>query len=488
MIRQVRRVASMRFLAITGVVFAGLSQANLSQAADTHWQRVMAGDRKVGYVEHARHVEGGKVTESERLTLELGRTGRRVTYRVSVTSESNADGSFLRLVRDSQTSEGHAHVDAAIEGADLVVHIGHGRNRSTHHLAGAAANLKAHEFARDWLRAAGSGRSPAPLRFNTYDPVKLAVVEAEYALASSNAGVVIRRSLRTENTETASLQTLNAEGEVIEEQMRLGALQLRLVASSQEQALARGEVLDHVAEQLQKAPYRIPGNQLQAKIRYGFDNRGRTPPLPAGGGQRTWTDGQTTWLQVCASCPVDAAELAGDARARALESTPWMNHDDAVITRRAPRIAGSGTPAQRMRRLTAFVREHMSVTQIDMLGYGTAAEAFRSRRGDCTEYAVLLAAMGRAAGVPTRVAVGMVYSPRFEGHRYVFVPHAWVHAWTGEGWESFDAAQARFDSTHLAFAVSDDGNPSTLFSGMVLAHELRLTSAARVVPKRAATN
>jgi hypothetical protein len=114
----------------------------------------------------------------------------------------------------------------------------------------------------------------------------------------------------------------------------------------------------------------------------------------------------------------------------------------------------------------------------------SALEALKSRRGDCTEYAVLLAAMGRAVGIPTRVVSGLVYSRSFEGENYVFVPHVWVHAWTGAGWESFDAALGSFDSTHLAFATSDDGNPSDLFAGMNLAHDLRLTSAARVAPRK----
>jgi hypothetical protein len=138
-----------------------------------------------------------------------------------------------------------------------------------------------------------------------------------------------------------------------------------------------------------------------------------------------------------------------------------------------------------MRRLTEFVRGHMG-TQIDMLGYGTALEAFQSTRGDCTEFAVLLAALGRAADVPTRIAIGSVYARHFEGQRHVFVPHAWVHAWTGAGWESFDAAIGKFDSTHLAFAVSYDGNPANHFGGIKLSRELTLTQAARVVPRKAA--
>jgi hypothetical protein len=141
-----------------------------------------------------------------------------------------------------------------------------------------------------------------------------------------------------------------------------------------------------------------------------------------------------------------------------------------------------------MQRLTEFVRGHMTAREIDMLGYGSAVEAYASRRGDCTEYAVLLAAMGRAADVPTRIVSGLVYSRQFEGQRHVFVPHAWVQAWTGSGWESFDAALGHFDSTHLAFAASYDGNPAQLFAGISLAHEWKLRSAARVIPREAAKN
>ena len=136
-----------------------------------------------------------------------------------------------------------------------------------------------------------------------------------------------------------------------------------------------------------------------------------------------------------------------------------------------------------MRRLTTFVRGYMG-TEIDMLGYGTASEAFATRRGDCTEFAVLLATLGRAAGVPTRLAIGRVYARQFEGHRHVFVPHAWVQAWTGSGWESFDAATGSFDSTHLAFAVSYDGDPLTHYAGLKLSRELELQAAARVVARK----
>jgi hypothetical protein len=70
----------------------------------------------------------------------------------------------------------------------------------------------------------------------------------------------------------------------------------------------------------------------------------------------------------------------------------------------------------------------------------------------------------------------------------VFVPHAWVQAWTGTGWENFDAAIGAFDSTHLAFAVSYDGDPLTHYAGIMLSQQLKLEAAARVVPKKVAAD
>ena len=40
------------------------------------------------------------------------------------------------------------------------------------------------------------------------------------------------------------------------------------------------------------------------------------------------------------------------------------------------------------------------------------------------------------------------------------------------GWESFDAAIGSFDSTHLAFAVSYDGNPVNHYAGITLSREI----------------
>ena len=74
----------------------------------------------------------------------------------------------------------------------------------------------------------------------------------------------------------------------------------------------------------------------------------------------------------------------------------------------------------------------------------SATEVLRTRRGDCNEHAVLVAALARAVGIPARVVAGLVLT---EGG---LAWHAWNELWVG-GWVSADAVFAEFpvDATHV---------------------------------------
>ena len=467
-----------------GVVLCAL--APLAAAAEsTRWQVVNANQTKVGQARIIRNETASSIVESEQLDVQLGKSGRRVRYRVMVETESGVDGALRRLAREVQTREGHSRIEVLINGDDLEIRHGLAGAVTTQRLAGAAHDLKSTEFARAWLAAVARGESPPPLRYRSWDPVKIAVVDVELVVRHGDARANVERHVHGPRDSSSALLA-DKNGDLVREVMALGGFDFERVDASEQQARLPNAVFDHVAPLLQKSPYRIPSADMDQKIRYRFDNHGDMGALPSGAGQRTWIEGESTWVQVCASCPLDAVELGGDERRRALEPTQWLESADPQLARRARGlIKDSDDAATRMRRLTDFVRGHMG-SEIDMLGYGTALEALRSRRGDCTEFAVLLAALGRASGVPTRIAIGRVYARHFEGYRHVFVPHAWVQAWTGKGWESFDAAIGTFDSTHLAFAVSYDGNPITHFDGLTLSRELTLRTAARVLPRKAA--
>jgi transglutaminase-like putative cysteine protease len=141
----------------------------------------------------------------------------------------------------------------------------------------------------------------------------------------------------------------------------------------------------------------------------------------------------------------------------------WLQSDSPEIKELASFAAGSErNKSHIMGNLNAFVNRYLSQRGLD-IGYASALEVARDRRGDCAEYAVLLAALARAEGIPARVVVGMLYTDRYDNKRRVFVPHAWVVAWIRGRWRSFDPAAARFDSGHIALDVSD-GNPWHFFN------------------------
>jgi len=140
--------------------------------------------------------------------------------------------------------------------------------------------------------------------------------------------------------------------------------------------------------------------------------------------------------------PIDPG-ADGGAASRALAASPFVESDDPAIRAEAARIAGDATdPRAVARRLVAWV--HEAVAKAPSVTVPSAREVLASRRGDCNEHAVLLAALARAAGIPARVIAGAVYAN--DGFYY----HAWNELWLG-AWVSADAVfdQIPADATHV---------------------------------------
>ena len=114
------------------------------------------------------------------------------------------------------------------------------------------------------------------------------------------------------------------------------------------------------------------------------------------------------------------------------------------------------------------------VTQVDFTSHFSAVETLIRASGDCTGTAVVLAALGRAAGIPTRVADGLVYSAeRYHGMSNAFMPHSWTLAYVDGRWRSFDAAlPVGFDTSHIALSIGD-GDDAQLATAEQLASLLR---------------
>jgi len=167
-----------------------------------------------------------------------------------------------------------------------------------------------------------------------------------------------------------------------------------------------------------------------------------------------------------------------------LGSSQMLRHDDPEVvrlTREALRTAGP-SQIERAEALRSFVFEFVDEKSLGV-GFASASEVARTREGDCSEHAVLLTAMLRAAGIPSRVASGLVYVERFLGGRNIFGYHMWSQALieTDEGprWIDLDAtrpARIQHSATHITLAVSamDDGASNALVELVPLIGQLKI--------------
>jgi transglutaminase/protease-like cytokinesis protein 3 len=101
----------------------------------------------------------------------------------------------------------------------------------------------------------------------------------------------------------------------------------------------------------------------------------------------------------------------------------------------------------------------------------SAGEVARTLQGDCTEHAVLLAAMLRARNIPSKIAVGLIYVEPLSS----FAGHMWTEALLGDRWVPLDATlgngEAGIGAAHIKLAESsfaDNGPaPTTSFLPLI---------------------
>lgn len=212
---------------------------------------------------------------------------------------------------------------------------------------------------------------------------------------------------------------------------------------------------------LVKSPYRIPASAMNKHLRYTFSLSEPVkflPPQTAEQNARQTENGFT--LDICDNCglglPTHEAYLSA-----ARQPTFWLQSDHRLIQRAANRARrNNASDHDVMESLSRWGSRRMKV--IDFAGHFSALEALKLKRGDCTEGATVLAALGRAAGIPTKVVSGIVYSrEQYHGVSHTFMPHAWVLAYVDGEWKSFDMSLDGFDSTHIALNIND-GDPSAI--------------------------
>ncbi len=460
----------------------GLLCAAWAQAAPPtqQWFTVLLDGRKTGTFETTRQEDAGKVVSTQTLDLVLERAGSRVALHTSESTTESLAGAPLAFSSTSRLSGTESRIDGRVAGGRVAIVTRSGAQSRPQEMAWPAGALLTEGLRLQALQAGlDAGTHYASLAFQpsglqvSHITSRVGAAEQVDLPAGTRTLVPIDQDIRLGGTTIHARAWVDAQLTVHKMTLPILGTERPLLACDHAGARAPNQPADLLARTLVRAPRPLRPSELAGDLRYTIVSRDAAGagPLPQTGEQAVQANGQG-WR-------VDVSRHARPGREpppRAADSQPndWLQSNAPELRELARRAYGDARdPTARMQRMETFVRGYIVDKSLDV-GYASALEVARHPEGDCTEHALLLAALGRAAGIPTRVAYGLAWAPGFAGHQRVFVPHAWTQAWVGDRWRSYDAALDGFDAGHITLAVGD-GDPWRFYAGIDLLGRLTIS-------------
>lgn len=440
---------------------------------DDVWMALYIQDQKAGYSHVTMTRDGDRISMQTLTHITLSRSGAPIEITTVESSVETVDGEPVRFLNTQKMATMTTSVEGRIE--DGKVHLtkkaGFGLSKSD-----------VVDFPKGALMAWGMHRQQVAkglkagtdYEMKTYIPALYAekAVDVRMSIGPKETiewnGEEVQAH-RTTTTIVVPMGRIDTISWVDEEwsplRGKLDMMGMSLVMERTDKAIATEDIKapEFFVNTLVQAG-RVIDREKARSITYRLSVTGEADPL---------NDLPETGMQKGKRLPDGAIELtvsrqdhkklreAGPAKKSAdlavyLEPNIWINSDDPQVMAMAEQAAGDAKkPYEIADRLRRYVTDVISDKNLN-IGFASAAEVCRNKEGDCSEHAVLLAALGRARGIPARVAMGLVYVPRFGMHSHVFGFHMWTQFYIDGQWIDFDAAQRETDCnpTHIAISTS----------------------------------
>jgi hypothetical protein len=476
------RLRSPPFLVCLLCLLFGPLAAQAVPPAHQQWFTVLLDGRKIGSFESRRDVHGDEVTTTQTLDLSLERLGVRVALRNEESSTETVDGKPLSFRSASRFSG----VETVIEGRvhdDIIelTTLGNGEQHQRQipwpknalltegqRLAGMHAGL-----------AAGTRYDVLAFQPSSLDTTMITSVVGtaeDIDLPQDRMHLFpVEQTIESAGIPMKTHEWIDAEQTVHKLTLPVMGVELTILACDHACATAPNQGTDVFERTLMHSPRPLMIGELGGAMRYTLIPResGMKLVLPETGEQRVHYKAGEVLVTVLPIPHPGAESKPGPD-----DYTPndWLQSQAPEVVRLAKKAVGNATsPHERMHNIETFVRGYIRTKSLNV-GYASALEVARKPEGDCTEHAVLVAALGRTFSIATRVVDGFAYASGFGGQKQVFVPHAWAQAFVDGRWESFDAALPGFDTGHIALWIGN-GDPWRFYSGLDLLGRLDMRQA-----------
>ena len=305
-------------------------------------------------------------------------------------------------------------------------------------------------------RLAAEGLKPGQhITVPVFDPATLrnapmtVDVEAREVVRAAGKPVPAFR-VRMEFAGITSTSWVTDVGEVVREESGMGLI---VVKETRDRALALAVPGDLQKDMLEVAavapagPGRIDDPRMIDRLRLRVEGLTAAGPDLQGAGQSV--SGDVFDIRDMTTAPPGPGDPEA---ARSLGPEPFIESDAPEILAEAKKgvadVVGPRNQAERLVRHVNSILEKKPTVSLP-----SALEVLRTRVGDCNEHTALYVAMARALGIPSRIAVGLVY---LHG---AFYYHAWPEVYLegppGRGlWLPVDPTLNEFpaDATHVRLA------------------------------------
>ena len=454
---------------VGAVVLSIVAVPDAVAAEKDAWFTLTLAGARCGWMHESTRASEGSVETINETHMTLGRAGAQATVALSWRFVESPPGTAKSCEVTSDAGGEASRVTYRFEDTDLVV---------VQRVGGRDSERREKLPAQRWL-------TPSQVETLTQHSRTAQVLEFEYTtldpsggmraismlctpVSRSDQGSTWKAQNRTLNL--TSMEQVDAEGELLSSRTALGIGELVAQRATKEEALKRitGPSLDVITQSIVvlDAPHPALATASRAVLRVTGPETGLL--LPSAGAQAVKAGASARDAEVTVSVGGSTKATVDELRDPSfLASTLMIDASDARVKELSARaietagLSATSTHGQMAEALRAFVASYIHRKGL-ATAYASASAVARSRSGDCSEHAMLLAALLRARGIPSRVAGGLVYADEFAGKKSVFAWHMWTQGLIDGEWVDFDATlrDRSFHPGHLLIATSAQDEPS----------------------------
>ena len=438
------------------------------------WYEVSLGKSKVGYAHSLMRMKDNKVYSESVFNLSIKRAGIPIKVSSIEKTVESIDGEILTFSGELKMAGVPIIKKGRVNGNEIIVQE---KQFFREH-------IKRYKLDPDGLMTWGLLKFLRKKGFKSAgNEIKTKIYSADFGMeAPTNAKIKTlgsrniqisgkpRRvfateiSLSTNNGLVSTMNWLDEDGFAVQTNMQFGGLEIELKQCSMVEATKSSDSTEFLLNTLIFLEKEIPKSAKTVQFRIDTLNGATIHDLYESKNQVvTRLNNNSFLVEVFA----DNWKKQGTGK-RIVPSIEYttpntmVDSDDPVI-RSLARKAGAGSKNIFDLSQKLFQFSHYFITKKNFhIGFATATEVARSQEGDCTEHAVFLAALGRAMGIPTRVATGLVFMKNFQNKENVLGFHMWTEFLLKGKWVPLDSALKKLGAQpdRITLTVSSLGGNS----------------------------